>query len=69
LQHPVRELQRLLGKKTLENEILREALDLVQPKKRLFARSSGHAVKAISDTLGVARSNLATQAASGRTQK
>jgi transposase len=29
LQHQVRELQRLLGKKTLENEILREALDLV----------------------------------------
>jgi hypothetical protein len=40
----------------------------VQPKKRLL-RSSGHAVKAISDTLGVARSNLAMQAASGRTRK
>ena len=36
LQHQVRELQRLLGKKTLENEILREALDLTQPKKRLL---------------------------------
>jgi transposase len=36
LQHQVRELQRLLGKKTLENEILREALDLAQPKKRLL---------------------------------
>ena len=35
LQRPVRELQRLLGKKTLENEILREALDLAQSKKRL----------------------------------
>ena len=34
LQQQVRELQRLLGKKTLENEILREALDIVQPKKR-----------------------------------
>src|SRR5271165_2054935 len=34
LQHQVRQLQRLLGKKTLENEILREALDLAQPKKR-----------------------------------
>jgi hypothetical protein len=32
LQHQVRELQRLLGKKTLENEILREALDVAQPK-------------------------------------
>jgi transposase len=36
LQHQVRELQRLLGKQTLENEILREALDLVQPKRRLL---------------------------------
>jgi transposase len=36
LQHQVRELQRLLGKKTLENEILREALDLTHPKKRLL---------------------------------
>jgi transposase len=40
LQHQVRELQRLLGKKTLENEILREALDLAQPKKRLLRLSS-----------------------------
>ena len=40
LQHQVRELQRLLGKKTLENEILREALDLAQPKKRLLRSSS-----------------------------
>ena len=35
LQHQVRELQRLLGKKTLENEILRGALDLL-----ISARSS-----------------------------
>ena len=35
LQHQVRELQRLLGKKTLENEVLRDALELAQPKKRL----------------------------------
>ena len=40
LQHQVRELQRLLGKKTLENEILREALDLAQPKKRLLRSPS-----------------------------
>jgi transposase len=40
LQSQVRELQRLLGKKTLENEILREALDLVQPKKRLLRSPS-----------------------------
>ena len=42
LQHQVRELQRLLGKKTLENEILREALDLVQPKKRLLRAPSSN---------------------------
>jgi transposase len=37
LQHQVRELQLLLGEKTLEkNEILREALNLAQPKKRLL---------------------------------
>ena len=35
LQRQVRELQRLLGKKTLENEVLRDALELAQPKKRL----------------------------------
>ena len=40
LQHQVRELQRLFGKKTLENEILREALDLAQPKKRLLRSPS-----------------------------
>ncbi len=65
LQQQVRELQRLLGKKTLEDEILREALDVAQPKKRLLrSPSSGserHAMKTIADTLGVARSNLAVQ--------
>ena len=40
LQQQVRELQRLLGKKTLENEVLREALDLAQPKKRLLRSPS-----------------------------
>jgi transposase len=40
LQHQARELQRLLGKKTLENEILREALDLALPKKRLLLSRS-----------------------------
>ena len=56
LQHQVRELQRLLGKKTLENEILREALDLVQPKKTAvavaLARSRGYAVKTSPRRLG-----------------
>jgi transposase len=58
LQQQVRELQRLLGKKTLENEIVREALDLAQPKTavaRALADAGRHAVKTIANTLGVAR--------------
>jgi transposase len=39
LRAQVRELQRLLGKKTMEAEILREALDLSRSKK-LFLRSN-----------------------------
>lgn len=35
LQVQVRELQRLLGKKTLENEILREALEIARQNKLL----------------------------------
>jgi transposase len=38
LQAQVRELQRLLGKKTLENEILREAIEIGRQKK-LLSRS------------------------------
>ena len=33
LEKQVRQLERLLGRKTLENEILKEALDLARPKK------------------------------------
>jgi transposase len=41
LRAQVRELQRLLGKKTMETEILREALDLARSKKLLLpSRSS-----------------------------
>jgi transposase len=42
LQQQVRELQRLLGKKTLENEVLRDALDIAQPKKRLLRSPSSN---------------------------
>jgi transposase len=38
LKRQIRELERLLGKKTLENEILREALALAKTKK-LFSRA------------------------------
>jgi transposase len=34
LEKRVRDLERLLGRKTMENEILKEALDVVRPKKR-----------------------------------
>ena len=73
LQHQVRELQRLLGKKTLENEILRDALDLAQPKKRLLRSPlparEGHLMKRVAETLGVARSNLVVQAAASTTRQ
>jgi transposase len=35
LQQRIRDLERLLGKKTLENEILKEALELARSKKLL----------------------------------
>lgn len=34
LEKRVRDLERLLGRKTMENEILKEALDVARPKKR-----------------------------------
>jgi transposase len=37
-QQQIRELQRLLGKKTMENEILREALERVAAPKKLPLR-------------------------------
>jgi transposase len=37
-QEQIRELQRLLGKKTLENEILREALDIATESKKRTLR-------------------------------
>jgi transposase len=38
LQQQIRELHRLLGKKTLEAEILKEALQHADPKKKLLLR-------------------------------
>ena len=35
-QRQIKELQRLLGKKTLENEILKEAVEVVRAKKYLL---------------------------------
>jgi transposase len=41
LRNQICELQRLLGKKTLENEILKEAIELTRSKK-LLLRSRSH---------------------------
>ena len=40
LESQVRGLQRLLGKKTMENEVLREAVTRVIGPKKLLLRSS-----------------------------
>lgn len=62
LEERVRDLERMLGRKTLEVEILKEALDLARVKKTdlavAIASTGGFPVKRIAETLGVARSNL-----------
>ena len=40
LEERVRELERLLGRKTMENEILKEALELARVKKAILLSSS-----------------------------
>jgi hypothetical protein len=69
----VRELHRLLDKKTLETEILKEALEVAAgPKKRCCARcrSRGTVLRssAVCTVLDVARSNIAERMA-GRPYK
>ncbi len=57
----VRELERILGCKTAENEILREALDTALAKNRFRCRSGRTKrwpMTAIPGTLGVSRSGL-----------
>lgn len=62
LHAQVRELQRLLGKKTMGNEILKDAVKLAHEKKTdlayALAAQGGHPVKRLCETLGVARSNI-----------
>ncbi|MCG9027137.1 IS3 family transposase [Laribacter hongkongensis] len=60
----IRELQRLLGKKTMEAEILKEAVEVARSRKldcALALVSGGRPVKRVSDCLGVARSHLAVR--------
>ena len=65
LQHQVREPQRLLGKKTLENQILREALDLTHPKKSLLRSPLPGTARREGDIRYVQRSALQSGRASG----
>jgi hypothetical protein len=61
LEKPIRELERVLGKKTMENEILREAVKVAHEKTHLalavIARR-GFKVRSVADKLGVSRSQL-----------
>jgi transposase-like protein len=61
LEKLIRELERVLGRKTLENEILREAVKVAQEKADLavaVVTRRGFAVKAVVTTLGVSRPPL-----------
>ncbi|WP_087129214.1 IS3 family transposase [Caballeronia concitans] len=60
----IRELQRLLGKKTMEVEILREAVEYGRAKKfdcALTIAAGGRPLKTVCEILGVSRSNLAVK--------
>jgi putative transposase len=66
LEGRVRQLERLLGRKTMEAEILEEALDLARPKNRSCGSARGAGSphdEGRGRPLGVARSNLARLAA------
>ncbi|WP_425273620.1 IS3 family transposase [Pseudomonas baetica] len=57
----IRELQRMLGKKTMEAEILKEAVEIARSRKLDCAFTlvaGGRPVKLVSECLGVARSQL-----------
>ncbi|MHC8298654.1 IS3 family transposase [Pseudomonas sp. ZS1P83] len=57
----IRELQRMLGKKTMEAEILKEAVEIARSRKldcALTLVAGGRSVKLVSECLGVARSQL-----------
>ena len=62
LEDRIRDLERLLGRKTMEIEILREALAKSESKKTelaaLVATEGRFPMKTVAETLGVARSNL-----------
>ncbi|WP_414860472.1 IS3 family transposase [Pseudomonas corrugata] len=71
----IRELQRMLGKKTMEAEILKEAVEIARSRKldcALTLVAGGRPVKLVSECLGVARSQLTVrikQSVSPRTRR
>src|SRR4051794_6446520 len=69
----IRELQRLLGKKTLENEILREAVERVTAPKKLPLRVTswpgGRPVSAVAAALGVSRPHLSSRQRTARRRR
>ena len=70
LEDRVRELERQLGRKTLEVEILKEALDKARAKNRPCLRSRRFGTvpdERVAETLGVSRSNLHDRA-NGKTK-
>ncbi|MFZ5667803.1 MAG: IS3 family transposase [Pseudomonadota bacterium] len=63
LENQVRELQRMLGKKTMENEILREAISGGRSQKNGIAHdlvAGGRSVSAVANALGVSRQHLSS---------
>jgi transposase len=63
LEERVRELERLLGRKTMEVEILKEVLDVAKTDLAVaVAASGGYPVKRIAETLGVVPKQLASAA-------
>jgi hypothetical protein len=61
LQNQVRELHWLLGKKTLEAEILKEALEHATGSKKTAAAATAEGrfrMKTVAEVIGVSRSNL-----------
>ena len=70
LEERIRELERMLGRKTLEVEILKEALATARAKKAAVAlavaRCGQFPMKAVADTPGVARSLTRTAPFRGR---
>lgn len=64
LEARVRDLERLLGRTTLDVEVLKEALAVARKKSRVAVSVAARGlfpVKVIADVLGVARSNLVEQ--------